>query len=145
MALSMKKMTNAAALAALHAITLPPGWSEASFAALLRQPEVRLETITNETLCAFLLWRAAGGEAEILTFCTHPTHRRKGYAHNLLHTMLNRASNIAKTVFLEVAVDNLAAITLYEKQGFRRIGHRPAYFTTPQGLKDAIVMRCELP
>ena len=47
--------------------------------------------------------------------------------------------------FLEVAVDNEAAITLYELMGFERTGVRKAYYDLgPAGFMDALVMRLDL-
>jgi ribosomal-protein-alanine N-acetyltransferase len=51
----------------------------------------------------------------------------------------------ARTLFLEVGVDNLAARNLYDAQGFCAVGERPAYYQRGQGpAADGIVMRLTL-
>ena len=50
------------------------------------------------------------------------------------------AADGAHAMFLEAAADNTAALALYEKRGFIRVGLRKAYY----GEKDAVVMRRDL-
>ena len=45
-------------------------------------------------------------------------------------------------LWLEVAVDNAAAVALYEKAGFETTGRRPRYYARPSGERvDALLMR----
>ena len=44
-------------------------------------------------------------------------------------------------MILEVRLTNTAAINLYERQGFKRIGIRKAYYDVEDGKEDAIVMK----
>ena len=47
--------------------------------------------------------------------------------------------------FLEVAVDNDAAVALYAGLGFRKAGLRKSYYDRgPAGYSDALVMRLDL-
>ena len=84
-------------------------------------------------------------EAEIVTLGVVPSCRRQGIAKKLLDRALAyaRAGN-ANGFFLEVAVDNVSAATLYERAGFKKIGVRKDYYHTPRGLKDATVMKLSL-
>ena len=51
----------------------------------------------------------------------------------------------ARTLFLEVGVDNPAARSLYEAQGFCAVGERRAYYQRSRGpAADGIVMRLTL-
>jgi ribosomal-protein-alanine N-acetyltransferase len=51
----------------------------------------------------------------------------------------------AATLFLEVGVDNPAARSLYETEGFRVVGNRRAYYQRGDGpAADGIVMRLTL-
>ena len=75
------------ALARLHALCFdeaPRPWTEAEFVELLAQPGVTLTTDAGENR-GFLLGRCAAAEAEILTLCTHPGHRKQGLALSLIH------------------------------------------------------------
>lgn len=84
-----------------------------------------------------------GGSAEILTVGVIPAARRRGLAVRLIAALLEQARDRgADEVFLEVRVDNEAALALYEREGFVRIGLRRGYYEN--GRVDAVVMRRDL-
>jgi [ribosomal protein S18]-alanine N-acetyltransferase len=84
--------------------------------------------------------RIVGREAEIMTIGVIPSARRQGIAIRLLHAVLDEARRSGATVaFLEVRVDNAAAMRLYEREGFAVIGRRRGYYAG--GRVDAITMR----
>lgn len=69
---------------------------------------------------------------------THPDHRKKGIARNLL----NKAVETAKDkkigeLSLEVRASNAAARALYEAFGFSLVGTRPNYYRAPK--EDAAI------
>ena len=133
------------ALAETHAaaFTLTRAWSAAEFATLLGNADTIL---VGDARC-FALGRIIVDEAELLTIATHPDHRRRGLAAACMaawqHEAIRRGGNRA---FLEVASDNLPAISLYRACGFRRHGLRRGYYRRP-GLDpaDAILMARDLP
>ena len=94
---------------------------------------------------AFLLYRVVVDEAEILTFCVHPQLRRQGVGTELLTRFMAQAEHAGgRSAYLEVAVDNAAALALYTAAGFVRAGLRKEYYGDGQGgRKDAAVMRRE--
>lgn len=57
---------------------------------------------------------------EISAVCVDPAHRGKGYAALLMMRLARRMQESGLTPFLHVFADNLGAIALYEKLGFRR-------------------------
>lgn len=67
------------------------------------------------------------GWAGIQTLWVDPDHRGRGLGRTLVHAigMLARKHRVA-SVYLQVEADNVAAIALYESEGFR-IHHRYAY------------------
>ncbi len=91
----------------------------------------------------FLIAQAVLDEAEIWTILVQPTFRRQGYARKLINSALNALSKNAVTqVFLEVAVDNDPAISLYLSSGFTQTGRRKGYYRDAAGKPiDALVMR----
>jgi ribosomal-protein-alanine N-acetyltransferase len=93
-----------------------------------------------------ILCRIAAGEVEVLTVGVTPAARRRGVALALMLAGLEVAREAgAAEAFLEVAVDNVAAIALYERMGFARAGLRKAYYDRgPEGFTDALVMRLDL-
>lgn len=132
---------HAAALAALHAASFPPGeiWDAAAFAALLGQAGVGA---LLDPAGGMVLWRVAADEAEILTIGVDPGRRRQGLGAALLCAAMGAAAAAgASRMFLEVADRNAAAQALYAACGFTPCGLRRRYY--PDGA-DAVVMACAL-
>ena len=59
------------------------------------------------------------GFTEVSAICTHPDHRRKGYAKALTCTMTQEILDRGEKAFLHVMAHNEAAVGLYEKLGFK--------------------------
>lgn len=78
-------------------------------------------------------------EAEVHTIGVDPACQGLGIGTALLEALLAEAGKRGGPVFLEVRVDNAAAIALYEKHGFHIIGLRKNYYQ-PSGA-DAYTMR----
>lgn len=92
------------------------------------------------------LARAAGGEAEILNLVVAPTHRRQGIGATLLAEIIHSVQRLeVATLFLEVAVDNMAARNLYAGAGFATVGRRADYYVHGSDIRiDALIMRLDL-
>ena len=129
-------------LAAIHAEAYEHPWSAEDMAGMLHQDGVL--HLGNDD--AFLLLRVVADESEILTLAVRPSARRQGLAALLVTAALGMARGMgAKFTFLEVATDNLAAIALYEKAGFKRHGTRRGYYARKGAPPaDGLLMRCEL-
>jgi ribosomal-protein-alanine N-acetyltransferase len=83
-----------------------------------------------------------GAEADVLTVGVIPSHRGKGIARHLMALITNWATQQGSiAMMLEVKVDNLEAIRLYESLGYAKLNVRKDYFGA--GL-DALVMRLDL-
>ena len=128
-------LVHAEALAAIHASAFPPAeqWGAPAMASLLALPTT---FGFIEAPGGFVLARAAGGEAEILTLAVHPAVRRRGLARKLLARVLDKTGG--DPVFLEVAADNAAAQALYRSSGFVPCGQRPGYYGPG---RDAVILR----
>jgi [ribosomal protein S18]-alanine N-acetyltransferase len=84
-----------------------------------------------------------GDDAQVMTLGVAPGARRRGVGALLLRALVGRAVALgARSVLLEVAVDNDAALALYERSGFVRFGLRRRYYQ-PEGT-DAHTMRLDL-
>jgi ribosomal-protein-alanine N-acetyltransferase len=84
-----------------------------------------------------------GAEADVLTVGVIPDQRGKGIARKLMAQITDWAGQQGSTaMMLEVKVDNIEAIGLYESLGYSKLNIRKDYFGA--GL-DALVMRLELP
>lgn len=71
----------------------------------------------------------------ILTIDVSPAHRRKGIGQMLLQE-IEKIFKIkgVKTSHLEVREDNVAAISLYRKLGYRKIGRLKNYYGNAHGI-----------
>ncbi|HKX64545.1 MAG TPA: GNAT family N-acetyltransferase [Rhizomicrobium sp.] len=134
--------SDTAPLAALHAACFAQAWDAAAITQLLHTPG----TFAFHDKSGFVLARAAGGEAEILTLAVAPAARGRGLGRALLRAAIIRAQALgAQTMFLEVGADNPQALALYAGLGFAKVGTRKAYYSTLSGGSDALVLRLPLP
>lgn len=130
-------------LAALHASSFSKPWDAEALSALLAGPGVFAHVVPD----GFVLTRVAGGEAEILTLAVAPAARRRGLGRALMLAAAARAASLgAAAMFLEAGTGNDAALALYARMGFARIGLRKGYYAdAPDAGRDAWVLRAELP
>jgi ribosomal-protein-alanine N-acetyltransferase len=132
-------MADAPGLAALHAEAFTDPWTTEALS--------RLMTIKGAFALAnedgFVLARALAGEAEVLTLAVRPAARRQGLGRALVEAVATRAIDAgARSLFLEVAADNGAALGLYRECGFVPVGRRGAYYRRASGpAMDALVLR----
>ena len=59
------------------------------------------------------------GYTEISAVCTHPNHRGRGYASSLVSALIQKITERGESPFLHVGTENVDAIRLYEKLGFK--------------------------
>ncbi len=132
-----------APLAAIHAACFAEPWDAPALADLLATPGAFAYAAEG----GFVLARAAGGEAEILTLAVVPVSRRRGTGAALVGAAATHAQSLdANALFLEVAVGNAAARALYGKLGFIEAGRRKGYYAaTGAKPEDALVLRSNLP
>jgi len=122
----------------IHAQSFETAWSMDSLSEHIMQ-DFCLGYVKDQGLCAFVMSRIAGDQADILTIATHPDHRGEGLARALLDAAIDTLGQAGVTrLFLEVAEDNVAAIALYRSSGFVGIGKRPAYYRRAAGRVAAL-------
>jgi ribosomal-protein-alanine N-acetyltransferase len=91
---------------------------------------------------AAVLVVAPGVEADVLTVGVLPRNQKMGIATAFMSELEKwSVSKGAPAMMLEVAVNNAAAISLYEKLGYEKISTRQNYYGPAL---DALVMRKEL-
>jgi len=100
---------------------------------------IGLAARVNGEIVGFAIGRidAARGRqyGHILTIEALPSHRRKGIAEKLLtdlETLFKQKG--AKESRLEVREDNTAAISLYQKLGYKRVGKLERYYVDAHAL-----------
>ena len=96
-------------------------------------------------IVAYGVLMLAPGEAQILNLSVVPDARREGIGRALLRRFLDDArQSCAEQIFLEVRTSNVAAIRLYESEGFAPVARRAAYYpgaSADATREDALVMR----
>lgn len=131
-------------LAAAHARSFDNSWSAPDIANLMSAMGGFALLAEDEAgAIGFILGRAIGGEAEILTLVVAPDRRKAGVGQALVEALVAEArSRGAGAVYLEVAEDNQAARALYWKCGFEQAGLRRAYYARGGARPvDALVLR----
>ena len=90
--------------------------------------------IDNE-ICGFLYFDFIYDRVEIQYIYVKENKRRNNIASKLLEKLIDESKKFAcKNITLEVNVNNVAAIKLYEKYGFKKAAVREKYYGSEDGL-----------
>lgn len=136
-------------IAELHGLRFARKWSDGEFMSLVLQPNVfgfvvrQTNAFFSKPLAGFVLAREVAGEAEILTVAVSEKFARAGLGWRLMQAAMREATQRGgESMFLEVDSANAAAVALYGKLGFQKVGERPAYYAGPDGTRStALVMK----
>lgn len=137
------------ACARIHQLSFAKGWSQNEFYNLLHDRNIianYVRYLKSKRMCGFILSRRAADEAEVVTIAINPDDRRRGMANGLLQQHIKDLALMnVQRLFLEVDKNNHAAMKLYEKSGFIKVGERKAYYQNTVG-KDssAYIMRKDI-
>ena len=127
-----------------NSFSLP--WPERSFRFELENNEVSrcwVAELLSESgapllVAIIVVWMIAD-EVHVATLAVSPEYRRQKIAQRLLaHTLIDAYHSGANSSFLEVRRSNQAAITLYQRFGYREVAVRRNYYKDNQ--EDAILM-----
>lgn len=134
----------AASAAETEAAYLSTAWSEAQIRdALGRSDTLYLAAFDGGKLCGVASCVFSAYEAMIENLAVRAESRRRGAASALLAGIEEEARRRRlSSVCLEVASRNLAAVSLYEKAGFSRVGVRRGFYRREND--DALVMVKEI-
>ncbi|MCR5792213.1 MAG: ribosomal protein S18-alanine N-acetyltransferase [Lachnospiraceae bacterium] len=107
--------------------------------AIMKDVNIYLVALKEDELVGYVgLWGVAG-EGQITNVAVSPQHRQEGIGALLMKEVEAKAKEMGiEEMTLEVRKSNLAAIRLYEKQGFVSEGIRPDFYVEP--VEDAIIM-----
>lgn len=134
------------AVDAIETASYPFPWTRGIFQDCLRVGYRCHVLDVDDAVAGYGVVSHAFEEAHLLNLCIHPDHRRSGLARLLLDHVVREAQVAsANRLFLEVRPSNEAAVALYRRRGFRKIGRRPGYYPDGEGREDAIVMVLHLP
>ena len=129
------------AITAIEALCFSSPWSADSFRYSLssRDTQSCFTALNNGEVVGYIFLFHLFEEGELLNIATRPDMRKRGIAQMLIDRMheVMREKNVER-ITLEVRESNVAAKSLYEKNGFSPIAIRKNYYTRP--LEDGIVM-----
>jgi ribosomal-protein-alanine N-acetyltransferase len=129
-------------LAELEHLTIPDGWSAASFKSEAEKTCGYVIYVTYEdNIAALLTAYDSVYEGNITNVAVHPSYRRRGLAERMIAEFERLLPNDAESIFLEVRETNIAAISLYKKCGFEPVGIRKNFYSNPR--ENAVVMKKE--
>ncbi len=120
----------------------PDAWGVLELGLALLTPSIRLKLLAGERLVGFAIGErnAWTNEGLIATLAIHPDFQRRGLGRRLLAELEARLNT---PVFkLIVRANNLPAIALYERFGYRCAGHAPRYYSRGE---DGLVMEKRRP
>jgi len=130
----------------IEQVSFPTAWSERMFRNELRSPLSRnlvARNSSDRTIAGYINFWVFAGEVHLNNVAVDPDLRGRGIGSLLIEQMIAIARDErAFWLTLEVRPSNLAAISLYEKFGFRVRGVRPRYYTDT--LEDAFIMWSEV-
>lgn len=115
-------------------------WPESILSDCLEVGYFFYSLIYEQQVIGYLIWMRAIDECHLLTITVHPDYQGRGFGRQLLEYVIQSAQQKhLSLVFLEVRESNVAAISLYEKFGFKRVGLRKNYYATPTGSEHALL------
>lgn len=137
------KFDDSAEMARLHAAAFARGWTREEIEELLASPLVTAIGLKlGSQLLGLSIARNAADEGEILTITVAGEWRGMGLAGRLLRETLSLLARArARTCFLEVDAQNVAALALYRREGFKEVGRRKGYYRQ-EGGGDALILSC---
>ena len=94
-----------------------------------------LTYVEKDKIIGFLLYSLIYDRIEIEQFEVTTKERRKGIGNKLLNYLVEKyQDNNIKNITLEVKEDNIIAINLYKKYGFKKVSTREKYYDGINGL-----------
>ena len=130
-------------IAKLEQVCFSMPWSRnASTSELTHPRSLWIVAVDGETVIGYVGSQSVLGEADMMNIAVDPNYRRQGVAQKLVDNLILRLrTDGVRCLTLEVRASNIAAISLYEKNGFIQVGRRPNYYTNPK--EDALILRKE--
>lgn len=127
-------------VARLEGLCFSNPWSERILTDALYQDGLSLVVAEGEggILLGYAVLSAVLDEGCLERIAVDPAYRRQGVAEELLGAFLRFGRANLAFITLEVRESNEAAIGLYEKLGFQRVGRRKNYYRELR--EDAILM-----
>ncbi len=126
-------------LAEIEKICFSAPWSEAVFKDFLgRNGSVVLAAASEGIVMGYVTGAYVLDQSDIYNIAVTAEYRRKGVGDALLREFFAALPDGVKSVGLEVRESNLAAISMYKKNGFEIVGMRKNFYASPR--ENAVLM-----
>ena len=126
-------------IAKLESLCFSEPWSEEGILEAYRLGTRFFVAETGKMLIGYIGIKAVVDEGYITNIAVFPEFRRKGVAADLLNKVFDYAKEKRLSfVSLEVRPSNNAAVSLYQKTGFKEEGRRKDFYRLPR--EDALIM-----
>lgn len=127
-------------MADLEAMCFSQPWSRSQIAFELENPKaVYFCAVAGDKTVGFVGMHDILGEGYITNVAVNEQYRRMGIAKKLIDLLCEYGKEHSlEFITLEVRVSNSAAISLYEKAGFKTEGTRKRFYCMPE--EDAFIM-----
>lgn len=130
--------------AELERVCFSAPWTAEQIKETLSNPcAVYFAALVDGAFAGYAGMYAVSAEGEITNIAVSPVYRRRGVASALISALAEagRKAGLSK-LCLDVRVSNAAALSLYEKNGFYRVGLRRGYYSAPK--EDAVLLDKDL-
>ena len=141
------RLPMAPVLAELHKACFAAPWDTKAMGDLLSMPGGLAFVIGRSAgpPAGFVMVNRAADQADILTIGILPRQRRRRLGRQLMQHVSDQLRSLGvREIFLEVAADNAAAISLYKACGYIEIGRRKNYYAPNGRDRTAVQMKCNL-
>ncbi len=128
-----------AQVAKIEAETFSEPWSESALSILCTEAYPSFALCEGEAVVGYVSCIRALDEIQIINVAVRSDRKRRGYGKMLLDALVSYCEgNEISQISLEVRQSNSAAISLYEKCGYEKVGLRKNFYRLPT--ESAIVM-----
>ncbi|MBN9411810.1 MAG: ribosomal protein S18-alanine N-acetyltransferase [Burkholderiales bacterium] len=134
------------ALLAVEQQAYPFPWSRGNFTDSIEAGYEAQLLMAGDTLLGYFVAMKGVDEVHLLNITVAPAHQRQGWAQLMLDALATWSRGQgAQWLWLEVRVSNTRALSVYEANGFRRVGERRNYYPAGEGQREhAVVMSLRL-
>lgn len=124
----------------IERISFSTPWSEAAFFSEIHKSySLARVAVSGDTIVGYICVDYILNECHIMNLAVHPDFRRRRIATLLLEEVMNELRKKGcRFFYLEVRFSNIDARKFYEHFGFRVVGVRRKYYTSP--VEDAALM-----
>lgn len=125
----------------IHQQAQPRPWSLTTFEDCTTAPYAGLVATVDGQVVGYAVLLFVADEGTLMDIAVDNAFHRQGIANALMDSsVLICEQKQVSSLWLEVRVNNPAAISLYEKYQFTHIETRKKYYDTPEGKVDAHIM-----